>query len=88
MIDVLQNLVFMNLDLLLLSIKKPINQHSLAFIYILSFLVNRQLPSKNQRLICNIHTENDDGFLRFGKLTKTLLHLPIFTNKKYPSIDK
>lgn len=42
MIDVLQSLVPMKLDISLLSImKRPIDQRSSAFIYILSPLVNR-----------------------------------------------
>ena len=35
-----------------------------------------------------MHTRSDDGFFRFGKLTKTLPDPPIFTNEKNPSIDQ
>lgn len=81
MIDTLQSSVLLKPNISLPSIEKFINQHDSVFTYVLSLLVNRQLPSKNQWLIRNIHIKSNNGSLRSGKLTKTLPDPPIFTNK-------
>ncbi len=88
MINTLQNLVPLKPDILLPSIKRPIDQRGPVFIHALSPLVNRRPPSKSQRLIYNIHTGSDDGSLRSGKLTKTLPDPFIFTDGKNLSIDQ
>lgn len=46
MINILQSLAFAKSNKLLLFIKKIIDQYSSSFIYALSPLINRQLPSK------------------------------------------
>ena len=88
MIDALLNLIFMKLDIFLLSIKKSIDQCGSAFSYVLSLLVYRQSPGKNQRQTCNIYNKSNDGFLRSGKLTKALSDSAIFTDRKNLSIDQ
>ena len=81
-------MAFAKLDKFLPSIKSPINQRGSTFIYALLPLVNNQLKSKSKRLIQNMHTGSDNGFLRSGKLTKALFDLLIFTNGKNTSINQ
>ncbi len=88
MIDVLQSSVALKPDILLPSIKRPIDQRDSVFTHALSPLVNRRLPSKSQRPTCNIHIRSDDGSLGFGKLIKALPNPLIFNNEKDLSIDQ
>lgn len=88
MIDILQNSASTKLDKPLPSIKRSIDQRNLVFTYVLSSLVDRQLPSKIQHLIRNMHTGNDNGSLESGKPTKTLPDLLIFIDRKNPFINQ
>ncbi len=88
MIDALQSSILLKPNILLLSIKRPIDQRGPAFIYGLSPLVNRRPSSKSQRLTYNIYTGSDDSSFGSEKLTKALSDLPIFIDGKDLSIDQ
>ena len=88
MIDALQSLAFAKPDKPLPSIESFIDQCDSTFTHAFLPLVNNQSQSKNKRLTRNTHTGSDDGSLKSGKLTKTLSDLPIFTDRKNPSIDQ
>lgn len=64
------------------------NERGSVFIHALSFLLNKQTPSKTLCFTCNIHTGIDDGSLRSEKVTKALLNPPIFINGNNLSINQ
>ena len=76
------------MDKLLLSIKGLIDQRGSTFTHALLPLVYNQSQNKSKRLIWNMHTKSNNGFLGSEKLTKVLPDPFIFTDGKDPSINQ
>ena len=88
LIDALQNLASVKPNKQFSSIEKLIPQRSPIFTHALSPHTNTSKPGESRRPIQITYTTSKDGSTGFRKVTKTLPDLPIFMNRKNPSIDQ